>query len=164
MQNSLGYALSLLLACNGVKSQFVFMGQLSADYRTARVKVWRRKHVGKLTLGPSKLGKPRAREGPSVRKPSETSGSRRKRNVGKPSERSGSRRKRREAIGNVGKPSERSGSRRKRREAIRNVGKPSETSGRRREAVGNVGKPSETPGSRRKAGGQFSETAECQHE
>ena len=92
--------------------------------RTARVKVWRRKHVGKLTLGPSKLGKPRAREGPSVGKPSETSGSRRKRNVGKPSERSGSRRKRRKAIGNVGKPSETSGSHQKRREA---AGKPSDS-------------------------------------
>ena len=75
-------------------------GPVIVPSRTARVKVWRRKHVGKLTLGPSKLGKPRAREGPSVGKPSETSGSRRKRNVGKPSE---IRRKRREAVRNVGK-------------------------------------------------------------
>ena len=89
------------------------------------VKVGRRKRVGNLMLGPSKLGKPRAREGPSVGKPSESSGNRWKRwetvgNVGKRSETSGSRRKRREAVGNVRKTS---GSRRKRREAVRDVGR-----------------------------------------
>ena len=125
----------------------------------ACVKYWRRKHIGKLTLGPSKLGKPRANRGPARTRASK---SRRQRREAVGNETSGSRRKYQAVVGNVGKPSKTSGSRWKRRETIGNVRKMLGSRWQRREAAGkpsnNFQKPRNASMSENAVGKQISES------
>ena len=112
---TIGYTLSLLLARNGVKSQFVFTGELRAACNAARQgrASETRWEANAWAFKTRQTEGARARASESHRKRREAVG-----NVGKPSETS-------EAVENIRKPSETSGSRRKRREVVRNVRKTS---------------------------------------